>query len=50
MLKSLITTLVFFAFIMAGANKITEVHPETHKFLSDGFKTFGPVRTPALPS
>ena len=45
MFRGLITALVVFAFVMAGANKITDaVHLETYQFLEQGFKTFGPVR------
>jgi hypothetical protein len=35
---------LIFAFVMAGANKITDaIHAETHQELAKGFVQYGPV-------
>ena len=36
--------MLIFAFVMAGANKITDaIHAETHQELAKGFVQYGPV-------
>jgi hypothetical protein len=39
-----LSSVLIFAFVMAGANKITDaIHAETHQELAKGFVQYGPV-------
>eukprot|EP00961_Rhodomonas_salina_P045294 608725-Rhodomonas_salina.2 len=50
--NTILGMILSFVFIMAGSQKITDViHPDTHAFLANGAKSWGPVRprSSALP-
>jgi hypothetical protein len=42
--RSILSAVLIFVFVMAGANKVTDaVHAETHQELAKGFVQYGPV-------